>query len=78
MTKKAEPIMLNHRVDLYIPSQCICTGRLPEGLRKEIIDEVKTKFDTWFGGTSESPIMGGWKLPNGEIAKEEIADVFSF
>ena len=59
MTKTAEPIMLDHRVDLYIPSQCICTGSLPEGARTKVIEEVKGNFDNWFGGHAEIPIKGG-------------------
>jgi hypothetical protein len=78
MTKAAEPIILDHRVDLYIPSQCICGDPLPEGLRKIVLEEVKSKFDNWFGGHAEIPIKGDWRLPDGSIAKEEVADLFSF
>ena len=78
MTKTAEPIMLDHRVDLYIPSQCICTGSLPEAVRTGIIEEVKNKFKSWFGDHSEVSIKGDWRLPDGAIAKEEVADIYSF
>jgi len=40
MTKNGEAIELDHRVDLYIPSQCICGGELPQGLRNKVIEEV--------------------------------------
>ena len=78
MTKTAEPIMLDHRVDLYIPSQCICTGSLPEKVRSRVIEEVKYKFKSWFGDHSEMSIKGDWRLPDGTIAKEEVADIYSF
>jgi adenine-specific DNA-methyltransferase len=78
MTKAPEPILLDHRVDLYIPSQCLCTSMLPEALRGEVIEDVKTKFDEWFGGHAEITIKGDWRLPDGTIAKEEVADIFSF
>lgn len=78
MTKNAEPIRLDHRVDLYIPSQCICGGELPEGLRNKVIEEVKSNFDAWFGSHAEVAIKGDWRLPDGTIAKEEVADIFSF
>jgi hypothetical protein len=78
MTERVEPIMLDHRVDLYIPSQCICTGSLPEGVRTGVIEEVKHNFDNWFGGHAEIPIKGDWRLPDGTIAKEEVVDIYSF
>ena len=65
MAKTAEPIMLDHRVDLYIPSKCICTGSLPEVGRTKVIEEVKGNFDNWFGGHAEIPIKGDWRLPDG-------------
>ena len=78
MPRIAEPIIMNHRVDLYIPSHCICTGILPKHLRSKVIEEVKGHFDNWFGGHSEIPISGDWRLPDGTIAKEEVTDIFSF
>ena len=78
MSSKAEPIIMNHRVDLYIPSQCICTGVLPKALRAKVIEEVKQHFDNWFGGHAEITISGDWRLPDGTIAREEVTDIFSF
>ncbi len=49
MSTVAEPIVLDHRVDLYIPSQCICTEPLPGHLRTQVMSEVKDNFDKWFG-----------------------------
>jgi len=78
MTKSAEAIELDHRVDLYIPSQCICGGELPQGIRKKVIEEVKSRFDAWFGGHAEIAVKGDWRLPDGTIAREEVADIYSF
>ena len=78
MTETRDVLHMDHRVDLYIPSQCICGGGLPEAIRAKVVDEVKCNFDTWFGGHSEILIKGDWRLPDGTIAKEEVADVFSF
>lgn len=78
MTINVQPIRLDHRVDLYIPSQCICGGMLPEKIRNQMIEEVKQKFDIWFGAHSEIPIMGDWPLPDGTRAVETVADIFSF
>jgi len=78
MNKTEEAIELDHRVDLYIPSQCICGGELPQGIRNKVIEEVKSRFDTWFGGHAEIPVKGDWRLPDGTIAREEVADIYSF
>lgn len=64
MTNRPIPIHTNHRVDLYIPSQCICGGALSDDLRDAVLVDVKTKFDSWFGGHSEVQVLGvgvaGW------------------
>lgn len=74
-----DPILLNHRVDLYVPSQCgICTDPLPADIRDAVLEEVKAKFDSWFGAHAEAAIKGDWKLPDGTIAREDVADVYSF
>jgi hypothetical protein len=78
MTKNVQTVRLDHRVDLYIPSQCICGGDLPGGLRNKVIEEVKSKFDAWFGSHTEAAIKGDWRLPDGTIAREEVADIYSF
>ena len=70
--------MMDHRVDLYIPSQCICTGRLPEAIRNRVIEEVIDNFDKWFGSHSEILIKGDWTLPDGTKTKEESLDIYSF
>jgi len=78
MNKGQKAIELDHRIDLYIPSQCICGGELPQGLRNKVIEEVKSRFDAWFGGHAEIPVKGDWRLPDGTIAREEVADIYSF
>jgi hypothetical protein len=78
MTKVATPIVLDHRVDLYIPSQCVCGEILPEKLRGRVIEDVKEKFDNWFGSHAEIQIKGDWRLPDGTIAREDVAGIYSF
>ncbi|MBE3143880.1 MAG: hypothetical protein IMZ61_08150, partial [Planctomycetes bacterium] len=78
MTSNRDVLLMGHRVDLYIPSQCICSGLLPEAVRARVINEVKGNFDNWFGGHAEITIAGDWRLPDGTIAKEEVADIYSF
>jgi adenine-specific DNA-methyltransferase len=71
-------IELNHRVDLYVPSQCICGNPLPAALRSRCLVDVKGRFVEWFGGESEITIRGGYQLPGGAIADEAISNVFAF
>jgi len=78
MDLDSKPIEAVHRVDLYIPSQCICASELPADLRNKVIEEVKAQFDGWFGNHSEAEIKGDWRLPDGTIAKEEVTDIYSF
>ncbi len=53
---------MDHRVDLYIPSQCICTNSLPENLHESVLREVKEKLDGWFGGHTEVEFKGDWHV----------------
>jgi hypothetical protein len=78
MTNSAKKIELDHRVDLYIPSQCICGGDLPQMLRNKVIEEVEAKFDGWFGNHAEVAIKGDWRLPDGTVSKEEVTDIYAF
>jgi hypothetical protein len=78
MNTMPKPFLLDHRVDLYVPSQCICTNQLPEKLREGVLSEVKKKMDDWFGAHSELPIKGDWSLPDGKTAREDVSDVFSY
>ena len=50
MPVRPQPLLMDHRVDLYIPSQCICANPLPESLRESVLRDVKEKLDGWFGG----------------------------
>ena len=40
MARQREPITLEHRVDLYVPSQCICGQDIPKELRDEVQELV--------------------------------------
>jgi len=74
----AKKIELDHRVDLYIPSQCMCGEELPQGLRNKVIEEVKARFDGWFGNHAEVAIKGDWRLPDGTVSKGEVSDIYAF
>ena len=78
MNIKPVAITMDHRVDFYVPSQCICGNKLPESVRDPVLAEVQSKFDSWFGGHAEIPIKGDWRMPDGTLAKEEVADIYSF
>jgi hypothetical protein len=69
---------MDHRVDLYIPSQCICTNPLPEKLLETVLGEIREKLDYWFGGHTEIELKGDWRLPDGTLAKELVSDLYSF
>jgi hypothetical protein len=43
------------------------------GLRNKVIEEVKSKFDAWFGSHTEAAIKGDWRLPDGTIAREPVS-----
>lgn len=77
-TLEARPITLDHRVDLYVPSHCICGNMLPSEIRDPVLAEVKMNFDSWFGANGESAIKGDWRLPDGTVAQEDVSDVYSF
>ncbi len=78
MGARPQPLLMGHRVDLYIPSQCICANPLPENLRESVLREVKQKLKAWFGDHSEAEVKGDWRLPDGTVAKEQVTDLFSF
>ncbi len=69
---------MDHRVDLYIPSQCICANPLPESLRESVLRDVKEKLDGWFGGHTEFDVKGDWRLPDGTLAKEPVTNLYSY
>lgn len=52
MAEKAEPTELDHRVEIYVPTECRCGSLLPEDVRDEALEEVKSSMCTWFGGGS--------------------------
>lgn len=78
MSESSGPIILENRVDLYVPSQCICGRVIPDEVREPVLTNVKSKFVEWFGRQSELTIKGDWPLPDGSRAKEEVADIYSF
>jgi hypothetical protein len=71
-----------HCVEIYVPNLCLDGKQLPEELRGELLKEVKTKFSSWFGGTSRKEpridrIEGSWLHGSGELANEPIDIVYS-
>jgi len=78
MPVRPQPLLMDHRVDLYIPSQCICANPLPESLRESVLRDVKEKLDGWFGGHTEFDVKGDWRLPDGTLAKEPVTNLYSY
>ena len=81
-SKENKGISLDHCVEIYVPNLCLDGKQLPEELRGELLKEVKTKFSSWFGGTSRKEprvdrIEGSWLHESGELANEPIDIVYS-
>ena len=71
-------IILDHTVELYIPTQCMCGGKLPEDLRDAVARDVKRQFNAWFDACSvQSGVQGNWTLSDGTLAEEDIDIVYS-
>jgi len=68
----SDVIELDHRFELFIPTQCICGKNIDDGLRMEALELVKGRFYDWFGGAAIKPVNGIWKLPDGTIADEKV------
>ena len=52
MTAKAIPTELDRCVEIYVPTECRCGKLLPEEIRDQALEEVKSSMGTWFGGGS--------------------------
>ena len=50
MTAKAIPIELDHSFEIVVPTECRCGKLLPEEIRDQVLEEVKSSMGTWFGG----------------------------
>ena len=74
-----ETIELEHLVEIYIPTESRCGELLSADLREEVLDEVKTSFCNWFGGSTidDRPVEGSWTLDHGDLAKEKVDVLFS-
>ena len=72
------PSQKSYTLELFVPTQCVCTEMIDEDLRNEVFGDAKTKFAKWFGGVSVTPIEGGWILPDGTLAEEKIDVVKSY
>jgi len=71
-------IILDHTVELYIPTQCMCGGKLPEDLRDAVARDVKRQFNAWFDACSvQRGVQGNWTLSDGTLAEEDIDIVYS-
>ena len=74
-----ETTKLEHLVEIYIPTESRCGELLSADLREEVLDEVKTSFCNWFGGSTidDRPVEGSWTLDHGDLAKEKVDVLFS-
>lgn len=69
--------VLSNKFDLYIPTQCRCGEKVPESLRKTVLDSAKKQMAQWFGGVTSSDAQGGWVLQSGELAEEAVTIIYS-
>jgi hypothetical protein len=79
MSSNPKPTRLEHLVEILVPTQCRCGKPLPEGPRKEVLDEVKARMNEWFGGGSVrvERIEGFWSSDSGTTAEEPVDVIFS-
>ncbi|HOD52819.1 MAG TPA: Eco57I restriction-modification methylase domain-containing protein [Candidatus Hydrogenedentes bacterium] len=71
-------IVLDHTVELYVATQCICGRKLPEDLRDTVAKDVKKQFNKWFNASSvQHGVEGSWTLPDGTLAEENVDIVYS-
>lgn len=73
MTKTEAMFILDHSVEIRIPTQCgDCKKALPEQVRVSLLDEAKRDFSSWFGGFEVTRKQGGYTFPDGTLAEEEV------
>jgi hypothetical protein len=73
MTKTEAMFVLDHSVEIRIPTQCgDCKKALPEQVRAPLLDEAKRDFSSWFGGFEVTHKQGGYTFPDGTLAEEEV------
>jgi hypothetical protein len=70
--------VLDHIVELFIPTQCgVCREPLPDEVRKALLKDMKGRFSDAFGGFSVTRIQGGCKMPDGSLAEEPVDVVWA-
>ena len=77
MPNQGEPLVLDHKVSIRVPTQCICTRPLPDEERERVLAKITESFGLWFNGWEIEPIKGGWRLPDGTQAEEDVEKVSS-
>jgi adenine-specific DNA-methyltransferase len=80
MKKSAEPTVLDHCIELYIPTQCRCGLQLPDDVREEVLLESQKKITNWFGGSTlkTDRCKGFWPSDSGNIAEEEVDVIHAY
>jgi len=77
MTKNEAMFVLDHNVEIRIPTQCgDCKKTLPEQIHAPLLDDAKRDFGKWFGEFEVTHKHGGYTFPDGTLAEEEV-DVVS-
>lgn len=72
MLQQQDAIVLDHVLEIFIPTQCICGKNIDPEKRSGILKYVEGKFYDWFGGATIDPVHGVWRLPDESIADEKI------
>ncbi|MDB4142948.1 hypothetical protein N9733_05750 [Akkermansiaceae bacterium] len=49
---ESNAITLDHSVEIYVPTESRYSELLPEYLRAEILEQVKSSLYDWFGGVT--------------------------
>ena len=80
MATKEKPA--EHCVEIYVRTECRCGKLLPEDIRAEVLEDVKSTMADWFGGGTKANIRdmqveGFFRLASNEMANEANDVVFS-
>ena len=73
--------LAEHCVEIFVPTECRCGKLLPEDIRAEVLEDVKSTMADWFGGGTKANIRdirveGFFRLASNEMANEANDVVF--
>ncbi|MDA7891875.1 Eco57I restriction-modification methylase domain-containing protein [Akkermansiaceae bacterium] len=83
MRSPSHEIELPHCVEIFVPSESRYGEPLPEDLRAEVLEQVKSSLYDWFGGVTRKKnlrveqVEGSWPLASGEMVDERVDVVYA-